>query len=104
MFEHPAFLPDGWLIAVDGDTCVGSSSIWYNKADPQKPETNFTGVRRSYRRKGITTALKVAVIKYAQQQGATRLVTGNEENNPMYQINIQLGFKPIPGWLELHEA
>ncbi|MEM7132876.1 MAG: GNAT family N-acetyltransferase [Chloroflexota bacterium] len=103
MFDHPSFLPEGWLIAVDGDTCVGSSSIWDNKADPTRLNTNFTGVRRSYRRKGITTALKLGIIEYARQRGATYLITGNEENNPMYQINVQLGFKPKPGWLEFHK-
>jgi hypothetical protein len=45
----------------------------------------------------------VAVIAYAQQRGATRIVTNNEENNPMYQINVKLGFKPTPAWLELHK-
>jgi len=103
MFDHPSFLADGWMVAVDGDTCVGSSSIWNNKADPQKLNTNFTGVRRSHRRKGVTTALKLAIIEYVQQRGATHIITNNEENNPMYQINVQLGFKPRPGWLELHK-
>ena len=103
LFDDPSFLADGWLVAIDGDTCVGSSSIWNNKADPHQLKTNFTGVRRSHRRKGVTTALKLAIIKYAQQRGATSIITGNEENNPMYHINVKLGFKPRPGWLELHK-
>ncbi|MEM7113008.1 MAG: GNAT family N-acetyltransferase [Chloroflexota bacterium] len=103
LFEHPSFLAEGWFVAVLGDTLVGSSSVWANKADPQRLYTNFTGVRRSYRRKGITTALKLAIVDYAQQQGVTSIRTDNEENNPMYQINLKLGFQPRPAWLELHK-
>ena len=103
MFTHPAFLPEGWLVAVAGDTCVGSSSVWDNKADPKKLYNGFTGVLRSHRRRGVTTALKLAVIEYVRQRGATHILSDNEENNPMYQINVALGFRPKPGWLELHK-
>ena len=27
------------------------------------------------------------------------MITANEENNPMLQINLALGFKPLPTWL-----
>lgn len=103
LFDHPSFLPQGWFVAVANDSLVGSSSVWANKADPQRLYTNFTGVRRNYRRKGITTALKLAIIDYAQRRGVISIRTDNEENNPMYQINLQMGFKPRPAWLELHQ-
>ncbi len=54
---------------------------------------------RPYRRRGIATALKLRTIDYAQQHGARSITTGNEENNPMYQINLALGFQPKPAWI-----
>jgi hypothetical protein len=29
--------------------------------------------------------------------------TDNEENNPMYQLNLQLGFAPQPAELDFHK-
>ena len=26
--------------------------------------------------------------------------TDNEENNPMYQINLKLGYEPLPAWVD----
>ena len=30
------------------------------------------------------------------KKGVTEVSTDNEENNPMYKINVALGFKPVP--------
>jgi GNAT superfamily N-acetyltransferase len=64
--------------------------------------TGFTGVLPTYRRRGIATALKVRALTYARglltSTGEHPLVrTGNEENNPMLQINLCLGFVELPG-------
>ena len=29
--------------------------------------------------------------------------TDNEENNPMYTLNVKLGFKPTPGWVHMRK-
>ena len=63
-------------------------------------ETGLTGVRREYRRRGIATALKVMALQFARENGYTEIVTDNEENNPMFQINLQLGFEPQPASLD----
>jgi len=52
-----------------------------------------------YRQRGIATALKVKAAEFAQQVGAATIMTMNEESNPMYQLNVQLGFKPLPTWI-----
>ncbi len=96
--NRPDFLPEANFIALDGDEFVGMSNIWLDTAKKEKLITGLTGVLRSHRRKGICTALKVHAIRFAKQYGAEFLETENEENNPMYQLNLQLGFKPEPAW------
>lgn len=55
---------------------------------------------RTVRRKGITTAIKVHAISQAKTDGIEIIDTENDENNPMLDLNIQLGFKPGPAWLD----
>ena len=110
-FSHPNFLADGWFIAVDSTGAdgavgpyVGITTLGASQADEGKLYTWLTGVRRPYRRRGIALALKVHAIEFAQQQGTQVIETDNEENNPMFQINLQLGFQPQPAWLEFEKT
>lgn len=101
--QSPSFRAEARFVAVDnqaGDMpYVGVSELSVSPADQERFYTNITGVIRSHRRKGIATALKLKAIAYAQQNGAKLIETENEENNPMYQLNLDLGFKPQPAWL-----
>ena len=74
-----------------------------NLAEPTKLQTDLTGVIRSHRRKGIATALKVHALTKAQTTDAESVDTDNEENNPMYPLNVKLGFKPTPGWVHMRK-
>jgi GNAT superfamily N-acetyltransferase len=96
----PNLLPDAWFVALDGDKYVGMSVLWRNLSTSKLLETGLTGVARSHRRRGIATAMKVHAIRYAQEYGNAAIVTDNEENNPMFQLNLQLGFKPQPAALD----
>jgi GNAT superfamily N-acetyltransferase len=102
MFEYENNITEGWFIAVDEATnqYVGISSFWLSLTDAQKLYTGLTGVRRAHRRKGVATALKILAIRWAQARGCTVAETDNEENNPMYQINLKLGFRPIPAMVD----
>lgn len=98
-FEHPAFLGESWFIALDGDDYVGMSSTWKDLANVDRLHQGLTGVLRPYRRKGVATDLKVRVAEFARDRGVSYIITDNEENNPMYDLNVQLGFVRMPGWL-----
>lgn len=83
---------------------VALSNLDYNKVNKVKGHTGMTGVARAYRRKGIATAIKVHALSRAKADGIEVIDTDNDENNPMLDLNIRLGFKPGPAWLdyELH--
>ena len=85
------------LIAVYKDQYVASTDIeLMKKSDPYKAWTGGLGVHRDFRKRGIATALKVIAIEKLRKRGVKEIRTDNEENNPMYLINVTLGFKPVP--------
>ena len=97
--KSPNFFPEGCIVALDGKQFVGESIIAKVQADPERMNRWMTGVARSHRRRKIATAMKVLTIESAKKYGAKIIITDNEENNPMYQINLQVGFEPLPAWL-----
>ena len=97
--EGPYKLEGGFLIAFDGDEIVGTTSLSKRLGEPGALNTGLTAVARSHRRRGIATALKVRAIELAKRIDARVIQTDNEESNPMYDLNVRLGFKPTPAWL-----
>lgn len=98
-FEHPNFMPESNFFALDGDQWVGLSNVKRVDGDPDYLSVGLTGVLPSHRRKGIAKALKLRTIAFAQKYGAKYIKTDNEENNPMFYLNLQLGFEPRPALL-----
>ncbi|MDE0670469.1 MAG: GNAT family N-acetyltransferase [Caldilineaceae bacterium SB0662_bin_9] len=96
---NPGFSPDVTHVAVHGGEWVGISELYIDPSHPEVGGTGLTGVTRPWRRKGLATALKLKVLHQARTRGVRRVITDNEENNPMFQINLMLGFKAKPAWL-----
>ena len=97
--EAPEFAPDCTHIALSNSKWVGQSVLLIDPEHSEIGGTGLTGVRQGWRRMGIATALKLFVLRTARERGVKRVVTDNEENNPMLGINQRLGFKPLPAWL-----
>ena len=104
MFEHPNFTADSWFIAHRGEDWIGMSTLWTNPETPRRVYTGITGVRRGFRRQGIATALKLRGIAHVKQQGGHVIETDNEDNNPMRDLNLALGFAPMPALLTFHKS
>jgi GNAT superfamily N-acetyltransferase len=103
LLDSPNFLPEGWFVAVDGDDYVGLTMLWRDSMRGDKLGTGLTGVVRSHRRRGIATALKATALTFARDRGIVEVDTDNEENNPMLQLNLQLGFRSLPALVELRK-
>ncbi|MEZ4615426.1 MAG: GNAT family N-acetyltransferase [Caldilineaceae bacterium] len=102
--ETPLVNLDGAFFALDRDgNYVGQSTLEVRTPGSDTISVGMTGVIRSHRRQGIATALKLRTIAYAQAEGIKWIQTSNEENNPMFHLNLLLGFQPAPAWLNFEK-
>ncbi len=99
IFENTAFIPEAFFVALDQGRYVGLSNLTNENDDPTRLTTDYTGVIPSHRRRGIASALKLRCLQYAKANGAKTVTTSNDATNPMYGLNINLGFTPMPAAL-----
>ena len=92
--KAPNFNPHDFVFAIDQNEVVGVSGSVIFPAEPSQAGVRFTGVIASHRRRGIAKALKYAATRYVLDACVAQIVTNNEVNNPMLEINKALGFKP----------
>ena len=108
VFSGPAYLADGCFVAVDETRAdrryAGLTELYMDSGDMAHLATGFTTVRRDYRHRGVAIAMKVHAIEWARSQGTESILTGNEEHNPMYQINLKLGYEPQPAGVHYHKV
>jgi GNAT superfamily N-acetyltransferase len=90
--------PEATWIAVAGEDVVGYAKLSISNARPGVVMHDITGVLRTWRGRGIASALKRAEIAWAVETGATKLETSNEERNtPIRRLNERHGYKLEPG-------
>ena len=79
---------------------VGCTKLVADSSEPEKCWTSNLGVIKEYRRQKLATVLKIEALTRLQKRGFLEIRTDNEENNPMYKINVNLGFSTVPFSLE----
>jgi GNAT superfamily N-acetyltransferase len=90
--------PDATFVAVAGGEVVGYAKYFITEARPTVAFHDMTGVRRSWRGRGVARALKQAQIAWAKRAGYEVLETANEERNePIRRLNADLGYTLAPG-------
>jgi GNAT superfamily N-acetyltransferase len=90
--SNPYFIPEANFMALHDAVYIGLTSLW-GELSSDTLYVGMTGVMRAHRRKGIATALKLQAVAFAQAQGIRLLMTSNNSDNPMYQLNLKLGFQ-----------
>lgn len=98
VMEEAVFRRDLMFIALDGDRIVAYSRVTPSEAMPELALTGMSGTVRSHRRKGIIRALKIRAIRHLRDLGYLWLQTDNDETNPMFQLNLELGFETLFSW------
>ncbi len=96
------FVPEGQILAADGDDYVGLSALGYI-SEQNGMYNNMTGVIRPYRGRKIAQALKIVALKFAKEYGAQTVRTNNDsQNHAMLAVNKKLGYVPQTGdyWLK----
>jgi mycothiol synthase len=97
--ERPGLRTDLSMLALAGGEVVGFGTIdvhgdacWHS----------LTAVRRSWRRRGLATAIKCAQIAAAKAEGVGSLSTFSERRNTaMRSLNERLGYLPLPDQVRL---
>lgn len=88
------------FVALDGDQIVGYTRVTPYQSDATQVATGLSGVLRAYRRQGVVTALKVTALQTLKEMGYKTVRTENDITNPMYQLNLDLGFEWEWDWIQ----
>ena len=92
-FEGPGIDAGTTVLALRGDEIVGMSVTAVKENG--SAYTNFTGVARAERGKGIALAMKLRALRALRTRGIKLFGTTNDEQNAaMRGINRRLGYKP----------
>jgi RimJ/RimL family protein N-acetyltransferase len=97
--SDPRLLPDAYFVALHGAEYVGQSVLWANKT-AARLDTGLTGVKRSFRSRGLALALKLRGVAYAKAHSFPTIMTSNDSLNlSILAINEKLGFVKDPAMI-----
>jgi mycothiol synthase len=95
---------DAVFVALAGDEVAAYAKLAMS-VRPGYVMHDMTGVKRSYRGRGIASALKRAEIAWAKREGFRTLETFNdEENAPIRALNDKHGYRPARGSVTLRRT
>ena len=100
-FASPGLRPDRIWIAREGDDIIGISQLSY---PPVRGivETDWTGIARKARGRGIARALKCETLMQAIALGVDRVRTDNDSTNaPILHLNETMGYTRRPDGIQL---
>ena len=93
----PDSSPRWYFLAREGEQVVAVTSLHFPPVQGNV-WTWFTGVRRDRRGRGLSRAVKLAILKQAIEENVPRVRTDNDESNAaMLRVNEELGYRRIPG-------
>ena len=87
--------PAACILALHGDQWIGYTLLAPKLSRDRRLQQSWTGVRTTYRRRGIATALKALGIEYARANGFVRIVTATRaQNTASIGLSSRVGFVP----------
>jgi GNAT superfamily N-acetyltransferase len=85
--------PEAMFLALDGEAVVGCAGLERDDDQPDRAEHAFTAVARSWRRRGLATALKRLTLATAARHGIREVYTWTQRDNAdMRALNERLGY------------
>lgn len=99
--RSPGLHEDRIWIAREGDAILGVSMLSYPRVRGVV-QTDWTGMARSARGKGIARALKCETVMQAIGLGVDKVRTDNDSSNaPILHLNAQMGYRRRPDMIQL---
>ncbi len=96
----PNYIAEATFVAVHGSHVVGYGQLSWEDRAAGISDHEMLAVRRSWRGRGIASALKAAQIAWALDNGLSELRTGNEERNVAARgVNAKFPYTPLPDQL-----
>jgi GNAT superfamily N-acetyltransferase len=95
IWDEPSFTRDGSFVAL-ADGVPAALSMLYVAPELGRAVNAFTASLPEYRGRGLAFAAKFAAMRWAAENGITRVSTANDDTNaPMLAINAKLGYAPL---------